>query len=141
MLEKDFCLKVVRHDFLFISLSIHFSHLEIKKPSQAPSSAQLSTTKREKIPLFHLLKGTLLNAEGITHQITSPLQGMWLSTNLCVFKGKGYVIHWNIQGKEVTLGRCSAPKNYCNHIHWQGPVNFSYPECSLQPKQNNQTKK
>lgn len=91
-----------------------------KKPSQASSSTQMNTTKTEKIPLLHLLKGAVLNAEGIPSQITSPLQGVWLSTNQRIFKGKGYVIHWNIRGKEATLGRCSAPENYCKHIPWQG---------------------
>lgn len=44
MLEKDPCLKVIRHNFLFIiSLSIHSSKLEAKNPPKP----QLSTAEHK----------------------------------------------------------------------------------------------
>lgn len=43
---------------------------------------------------------------------------MWLNTNLGFSKGRGYVIHLNTWREVVTLGRSSASKNDCKHIHW-----------------------
>lgn len=118
MLGKDLCLKVIRHDFLFIiSLSIHSSHLEAKKTLPSP---QLSTAEHNydrKNSTLPALKRYITECRGNYIPNYLSLAG---STNLRIFKGKGYVIHWSIWGKEVTLGRCSAPKNYCRHIHWQG---------------------
>lgn len=71
MLEKDLGLKVFGHDFLFILLYWR----QKKNNSQAPNLAQLNTSKTEKnknSTLLHLLKGTLLNTEGIIYHITLP---------------------------------------------------------------------
>lgn len=124
MLEKDLCLRVIKHDFPLISLSIHSSHLEAKNPppkktKKQKHSAQLRK-KPEKFYSSTSLKVHYWMQRELHTKLPLPCKGVWLSTNLHIFKGKGYAIHLNIWGTEAILWRCSAPKKYCKDNHWQG---------------------